>query len=587
MSIIYIISVILLYISFLFFKKSEEKLDLIKWIAIDLILLLSYNTFICYIFTTINIQIDLYTLTIINIIISIIINIFILKNKSQKYYFNKKDIISIIIVLFITLFFAYLNFGFPHKIKYIMTDSGVHYHATNIFYQTDSLLSKFDDYMMPGAYSNAGIWMKVFSPYMDFVDLYRVFISFDIFMFFMTGVLMFIALKDIIKSNYDYIISTIITIIYMIGYPLNVLLFGYFYLQLGILIFSTIVIVMQYFKEEIINSKYLILILFLLCFEMFFSYYLFVPAIYLALFIYYMYVFYKKNNKIINKDIIIYTTITLIIPAIIGIIYNVLPGIQCTEIIDPFNRISLEGYIYRNMYSNILLFIPFIILYLIRNKKEFNFNMIMLFILITYMCFLYLGCLYNLVSTYYFYKTYFILWFLVLYLFGIELIDIANKNKMCERFVNIYLSIYIIIGLLSLSFITVDITEDTQTHETILDVMEIYGLNRTILFDMLGAFTQEEMDILKYFNDNVVIDESTEILILGESKQKVWLWGIFNYTEKEPLHSIMKIDIKEWNSGKKFKYLVYFNRWYDIKEHVNLDKKVIYENLSGGILKNS
>lgn len=587
MSIIYIISTIIFFISSLFIKKSDEKLDLTTWISISVILLLSYNTFICYLMTMIHISINLYTLTIINLICSLIMNLFIMKNNRQFYCFRTKDLISIGLVLAITLIFAYMNFGFPFEIKYIMTDSGVHYHATNIFYQTNSLMK---EHMMPGAYSNAGILMKIFSSYMEFIDLYKVFIGFDIFMFFMTGILMFVALKKIIKSNYDIIISTIITIIYMIGYPLNVMLFGYFYLQLGILIFSTIIIIMQYFKEEKLHTHSFILTLFLLCFEIFFSYYLFVPAIYLALFIYYAYMFYKKSHKIINKDLILYTAMTLMIPAVLGFVYHILPGIHNINNIESIRLMSMEGYIYRNVYSNILLFIPFVIIYFIRNQKEFNFNMIILICLIVYMCFLYLGCIYKFVSTYYFYKTYFILWFIILYLFGIELIDIARTNITCKKFANIFIYFYIVILYVSLMCNNVFITKDTHTHETILDVMDIYGINKTILFFLEKDYTAQEIEILKYFKNNVEISENTEILILGEPKQEFWFWGFLNYRNREnPEIPIKDIDIEEWNENKKYDYLIYFNRsntFKKEKDKINLNKKIIYTNKSGGILQN-
>ena len=383
MSIIYITSIIVLYISFLFVKKSDKKLDLISWIVINTVLLLCYNTIICYIYTTINIPINLYTLSIINYILGIA---FILKLKKQKqeYKFNRKDLIIVCIIAFITVLFGYLNFGFPIEIKYVTTDSGVHYNATNNFFQSESLLNKSGSEMMPGAYSNAGILLKVFSPYMEFVELYKVFICFDIFMFFIASSLMYVALKKIVKSKYETIISTIVTIIYMLGYPLNVLLFGYFYLQLGIIIFSTLVILMEYFKDEIINSKYLILMLFLLCLELFFSYYLFVPAVYGALCLYYLMYFYKKNNKLINKEFIIYTLITLVMPCIIGFIYNILPGIQSLTDIKAVNIMGMEGYIYRNIYSNIILFLPFVIVYM-TSKKKFDFDLLVLLMLVAYM----------------------------------------------------------------------------------------------------------------------------------------------------------------------------------------------------------
>ena len=590
MSIIYIISLIILFISFLFVKKSDKKLDLVSWLVINSVLLISYNTIICYIYTTLNISINLLTLSIINYILSLLFIIMIMNNRNQSYKFDKKDIIVLGIIGVIVLLFAYWNFGYPLNIKYVMTDAGVHYNATNKFFQGDCLLGKTGEEMMPGAYSNAGILMKVCSPYMEFIDLYKVFISFDIFMFFISGILMYVALKQLVKSKYETIISVIITIIYMIGYPLNVLLFGYFYLQLGIIIFSTIIIIMEYFKKEIIDKNYLIIILFLLCLELFFSYYLFVPVVYGALFIYYIVYFYRKNKKVINKELVTYTLITLIIPCVIGFIYNILPGIKSLTEIRAINIMGLEGYIYRNIYSNMILFIPFALTYILMQKR-INYNFLVFVLLITFMCLLYVGCLFKVVSTYYFYKTYFILWFLLIYLFVQGIFIMARKSNKLKNTVNIYIILYIILLIVSLFTIRVKVTKSTKTQETILDVMEIYGLNKTFLTEEEVDFNTQEIELLKYIKNEIAIKEDTYIMILGEPKQEYWFWGIFNYRNREhPQDLILKEEIELWNKNEKYDYLIYFNRskyaeFY--KKYFNLNKQIIYSNEAGTIYKNN
>ncbi len=77
MSILYSISVILLFITMILVKKSEKKLDIVVTLVLGIALLLCYNTFVCYIFTMCHIPIHLGSLSIIN---SIIIIGFVRKN---------------------------------------------------------------------------------------------------------------------------------------------------------------------------------------------------------------------------------------------------------------------------------------------------------------------------------------------------------------------------------------------------------------------------------------------------------------------------------------------------------------------------
>lgn len=69
MSILYSISVILLFVAIMLVKKSQKKLDVIVTLVLSTVLLLCYNTFSCYVFTMCHIPIHLGSLTIINMVI--------------------------------------------------------------------------------------------------------------------------------------------------------------------------------------------------------------------------------------------------------------------------------------------------------------------------------------------------------------------------------------------------------------------------------------------------------------------------------------------------------------------------------------
>ena len=68
------------------------------------------------------------------------------------------------------------------------------------------------------------------------------------------------------------------------------------------------------------------MILFLLNLGLFFTYYLFIPFVYLAEFIYFIMVNKKKNKKLLTKRLIVFIAITLILPCILGFEFNVLQG---------------------------------------------------------------------------------------------------------------------------------------------------------------------------------------------------------------------------------------------------------------------
>ena len=141
MKIIYILTIVLMFILKTLLYKKEEKQNFLKNITINIIIFLSYNIFISVILSFLEIPTILEILSIINIIISIAIGYKIHNDrKIQRYYIQKIDIIAVIAMLIIVLVISIKQYGIPLNIKSIVTDSGVHYFASYVFYKTSELL---------------------------------------------------------------------------------------------------------------------------------------------------------------------------------------------------------------------------------------------------------------------------------------------------------------------------------------------------------------------------------------------------------------------------------------------------------------
>ncbi len=614
MSIMYIVSVIILFMMTILVKKSEKEIDVIKTILVSMMLYLCYNTFVCYVFTYTNIPIHLGSLSIVNILVSAFMAWQIKKKGIQKYQFDKKDILVIVGILLLVFVLSAIDFGIPFNIKYLTTDASVHYGVTYRFYQSDTLLLKAKEdktEMMPGAYSNVGIWFKVLEPFVGEMNFYKIFIAFDMFMLAMSGILLYITIKQYAKHHITYAIAIIVAILYMLGYPFNNMLFGYFYLPLGVLIISTILLVMESFEQEEMKKIPQITALFLLCLELFLTYYLFVPAIYGAIFLFYILHFYcesnkvpgnlthrlclcggsgsyKKHGKIMNKEMIIYTMVTLILPSICGFFYTILPSFQNANSIKATSQIALEGYIYRNLFSNLLLFIPFFVYYF-KKQAKINFHMLLTWCLVIYMCILYLGTRKGLVSTYYFYKTYFVMWLVMLYGFYRGMVHTVENTKYGKWITGLYITLYILIMVFMLSHTTVNINKSTDTHEKITDVMDIYGLNKTILLKIGVDYTPQELKILNNVKQNQLPLQDNNTLIIGNQRQEYWFYAMLKYRFKENLdYATTTTHIENWNNGT-YEYLIYFKRsdyYNQYKDMLHLENtQVIFENETGAIIK--
>lgn len=141
MGIIYGLTELILFISFVLVKKTDKKLNILSFIAITIGTLFCYNTFVCYVLTFFIVPVTLLNLSIINLVISMVLMFFIIRKKQiQTYEMHKIDILYILLLLVAVLIVSYLNFGFPFNIKYETGDPSVHYLTSDMFSENDSLL---------------------------------------------------------------------------------------------------------------------------------------------------------------------------------------------------------------------------------------------------------------------------------------------------------------------------------------------------------------------------------------------------------------------------------------------------------------
>lgn len=587
-SIIYVISTILIFLTYTFLKKSNKKENVTASIIINLILLMCYNCVICLIYTIINIPITLISLSIINIIISLLFIFIMIKTKEiQKYKFKLKTFISICIILFISIIVSLQNFSTDLNIKYIMTDSAIHYKAAREFYESDTLLCKTEykdtsGEFQIGAYVNTGILFKIFKPIINKIDLYKIFICFDIFIYSLSGIMMYLIIEKFVRVQYAYILSMICICLFILGYPLNCMIFGFVYFQLGLILVETIfyVFLNSSKKESKINE---IIKLFLLNFGLTFSYIILTIPIFIAEGIYFLFKYKKEEGKIINKKFITTISITLILPTLIGMLYFVLP--QLLKEKQPQEFVTSEGYIYRNYWSGFIFLLPISIFCF--KRKNIQFYKIQLIVLIIFMIAIFTATVLLELSTYYYCKYNFMLWF-VLWLGVIVTINSYLKSRKFKYVMTTFVYIYWFFAIL-LIFNTIPVVKDRFPTEKITNAFDIYGINSRIIYIVKEDYNKEEIELLKYINDELDV-KNNNILFLTGPRQEYWLYGFFEIKNRDDMQKYIKNEeLDKWNNNEKYKYaLVLYDRMFYIKQKNGFEpKKILYQNEKGAIYENN
>lgn len=594
MNIIYILTSLALIISYLLLNKSEKKENLIHSVIISVILFLTYNIFITQVMFFVHLKSTLLNLAIVNIAFSVVFITKEIKTKTiQKYYINKLDIIAVIIILGLAITIVIMNYGTNIAVKHAVTDAATHYFASDDFYRYSTLFSRESSdtikwlntpYLMTGAYVNTGIFLKLFKGIIDETFFVKLYFIFDMFIWMLSGLLMYTALSTNFKNKKHQRLALVLTIFYMLAYQLNSLFAGFSYLGVGLDIIIGIIIIM---KSEI-KTNYKISSLFLLNLGIMFSYYYFAPVLFLAEFWYILATNKKQNIKIFSKQNIFEILIVLVIPGLIGVIYFIgYPLMQANnKAFDYVGAIATDGFIYKDLIMNIfpyLLLSEVYIIYIAFKKKN-TFIDKLLYLTVIFTLLIYMLMRLEFVSSYYYYKIYYML-FLVLTVSSYEILKIfVDKGKNVTIIVSGVLIIYSF-GIFS---------------AMILDknwfVFDIYLTNGEEIKDDYALIKDKEFYLFEYYNNNINTMQNDDTLFCktkGNTGRDRWVYSITkngnNLTNALTNDKITTVE--KFMENSKYHYFVllkndYGGEYDKVQDEVKrYNLKILIQNSAGMILE--
>lgn len=590
MNIFYLVSVLLLFTTAMLIKKVEKKINFISSFIMAIIAFLCYQTILAYFLDLVRIPISLLTMGIINILVSIILwSIILLKGKQiQKYTIKKQDILFLGIMLVINIPILYKEFGMLHNFRYISTDSVMHCQAAITFSKSDFLLDSMTNWeavnptFMIAGYVNSGILMKALVGFIGEFNLYKVYMFMDILYYFMIGYIFYMLISSSERCNtkLKYGLAYIISILFMLGYPLNSVITGFHYFTLGMLELIAIIYVIKRIYKQ--NEKTANILLFLLNTAIMLTYNLFAPILYLSEFIYFIYQTKQNKEKIISKKFIGKLVILFIIPGIIGVSFFILPRILENIVLENQQQLWIDGYIYINYWSNMILFVPVAIYYIIEKAKEgtLNIEIITFFTICFFTLLFFLGLTLGYVSTYYFMKLYYIFNMILLVLFYKGLCRIIDANKTGKIVATCLVIIYCILLLLNLIFVNVGAYDFQTYHESGKTIFDIYNSNKAVMKYIQESFTDDRMDALEYIYDNSLI-EGQNLLYLGDYIDNFLFKMFFTYENREGIdRKNTEEHIQKWNHGE-YEYLVVFLKEIYLPYYTNVldlrNSKIVFE----------
>lgn len=519
-SLFYVAMFLSAFFGILFIKKSNKVQNFVAWIPLSFILLICFDAFIAGIVGLISIPINIFSTAIINAILSVVLCFFIFNKKAkQSYTFVLFDAVALCFLGFLAAFCGMLQFGSNLDLGYATSDASIHLmNALRIVNSQEVSSMYLVRYFI-------AMMIEVVSPFMQVTAGYRVFIVCDIFFLFLSGAMFYSLVRRWASSLSVQIVILGLTVLYMLGYPLNNMVFGFSYLGAGVTVVAALIFVMGSFFHEDIHFWWALSTAMLLLFGLVISYSLFCPPVYFAVFLFLVFHLKEKGRFFTSKNI--GTLLFLFLPpAILGFIYAYLGIFGSTVSVS--GAIGTEGFVYRDLYSNFIIIAPFSVFAIFsftRDRKR-SLELILIFTLLFTM-FLSLGLgLLGAISSYYFYKFYYLLWLLMFVFAAIGLAALLEKGV--RVLVYSYCAVWISVMLLAVGGI------DQKLHDKNIllnpqvkswSYLDVYSFN---LGQMKSGKTFPD-ETLELFNlAFAYAQEGSVVPLVSDWEQLYWYQAITN-----------------------------------------------------------
>lgn len=459
-SIVYSISFIILLILLFVYKKNEKKVNGVSYFVFSFLLVWCYEAVSAGLVNLIHLPVNLMSVAICDMIAIVILLVLYFRNGKikQQYYWNYWDVVAIVIVAAVSLLIAYSRYGGWFEVfRFKSGDGSIHLMWAEDVVRTQTIGSMYFQKMRDG------LNLMFFTPFLGTVYYYKIFLAFQTFLFALSGITFWSLIGDELKSLPKKLIGFILTIIYMLGYPLNNMLYGFTYWGTSILLITLHLFLFKEYRKQNISFSQLMIAAFFVNTALCVCYVYSAPVLFGAQFLYIW-----GERKGCWKEKILYTAFPLFLAGILCIVYVYFgifssvsvpePELEATVVAEVasaeieavvetaqpevategwdgsiISGLAIPGVSYYDLYSNFVLLLPFVFLYLwnVFRKRNLDEYILVLVLTLGYIGIQFLLYLMGYISLYYYNKNYNLLWLLC---FAIMVRVIGSTDKSNNQF---------------------------------------------------------------------------------------------------------------------------------------------------------
>ena len=535
-SLFYGVSCLIIYIAILLYPRKQKKEALITGLALSAVILESYIAFVGAIINILHIPVNLLSLGLVLLITAVFLLYSEKKSGTrQSYQVDLYSVLMTVILVGVVTYIAKVHYGIPALAwNYRATDPGARYYEAVQFIKTQKISRMFFAQIINGSL------MEVLCPFVKFDYWYKIYVCGDILQLILSGAVFYgVAKKWVRKGDHlAEILTVILSMIYLLGYPLNSTFYGFTYLGMSLYLVAVLV----YLTDDFLKKDYvsiqtgkgsrfdihgevtMVVLLCLLCHALFQCYVLFMPVVFLGMGLSFL-LRQKRDGKLFTLSTLKTGLGIFLLPVILGMYYTYM-DVFVKDDVTVGGALAAKGAIYADFYSNFLFFAPialFGLLALLKRRENcflvwftplFAIFMLGMFVI---------GYKTEKISAYYYYKTYYLMW-LAVFLLIVYAISVLDKDG--RKTAVFYLMSWAFVAVLFYGGIENRIEERNPLYiadNKSMRYNDLMAFNKETLYR--PHYSDQKMELIHYVVDNLMVDgESDKPIPLCSTQDEVYLY---------------------------------------------------------------
>jgi len=515
-------------------RKSPKTLSGLAWAVASVITLTCWHALFGGLFTLAHIPVNLVSIGLVDLATGGLLWWRVWRQHDrQAYEWNAADGVVTCGLAILTVAVLVIRNGFSLAMVYLTVDPAAH-----ILEAVDVVKNQTVYAMYYHSLTN-GLLIATLSPLTSPDYYYQFVVLSGGFFLFLGGLSFYTAVRRYLRTNVTMALGIGVTFLFVGGYPLNSLLWGFVYLGMSLVLINHIAFLADSLIADELGTRSAAVLLLLGCLGLIVCYLYFAPVVFISLGVVILLRYRAKH--LFSVKVLLMGLAVFLVPVIIGLIFNF--GGVFIGGVTVGSALTAEGSSYRDLFSNFVPFMPVALFgaYKLVRAKHWSFHLMMLPAMLVFMAVVLALGLKGHVSSYYFMKLHFVLWLVVMYLLIVGIAKISTRET--ALLLSTYGVVWASIFALSISGIEPRIQRINDGFDPVIkaaSMNDIFTANRWELeTPLVPGIDPNKLSLYHYVYNNYVKDGQPLVPVVSEWRDAFWYQVVSSQRSTDWLEATM------------------------------------------------